>query len=201
MIDYELKAKVISNGLTKKISALDKKNYLNCKEGIIYDYDLEESFINLLLEFGGKQIKEARKVNHSYYQRAKRLRDRISSYLVKGQCIFATFTFTDDVLQKTNVKTRRKYISRFCKSVSDYYVANIDYGVDDNYTHREHYHALLLTPFISDKWDYGFTWFEKVAPTCDSDILLSKYISKLTNHAIKDSTRRNTYIYSRNITR
>lgn len=197
MPNYKLKSVVISEGDDKIVKKYDFLDY--SKTEFLKGLDIEEAYQQLLLYCGLGYIKECRRVYKSSYQRAKRLRDRIASYLVKGQCIFATFTFTDEVLEKTNIKTRRKYISRFCKAVSDYYVANIDYGVDDNYTHREHYHALLLTPFISDKWDYGFTWFEKVAPVCDSDKLLARYISKLTNHAIKDSTRRNTMIYSRNL--
>ena len=79
------------------------------------------------------------------------------------------------------------------KSISDFYVANIDFGKN---TEREHYHALVLVDRINDTWDYGFTWFERVHRS-DSAATLAKYVSKLTNHAIKETTKRSCYIYSR----
>ena len=197
MANYKLRSVILSEGDDKIVKKYDFLDWN--KTDFLKGLDIEEHYLKLLSYLGLDYVKECRRTYKSYYQRAKRLRDRIASYLVRGSCIFATFTFSDEVLEKTNKNTRRKYISRFCKSVTDYYVANIDYGVDDRFTHREHYHALLLTDFVSDKWDYGFTWFERVTPCGDSDKLLSKYISKLTNHAIKESTKRNTYIYSRNI--
>lgn len=138
--------------------------------------------------------REAKKINHAYYQRVKRLKDRIKTMLCSGQCIFLTFTFTDDVLLNTNAKTRRQKIVRFLKSYNCPYIANIDFGKQNG---REHYHAIIQTNYIDyTAYNYGALNGKIVSSTSDN-VKLAKYISKLTNHAIKDTTKRNSIIYSR----
>ena len=141
-------------------------------------------------------IKECRRINSAYFARKKRLKDRVNDLLHRGTCIFVTLTFNDETMAKYNEKQRRVLVSRFLKRCSDKYVANIDYGNDDKYSHREHYHALVLSDYISETWEGGFSWFEKIH-RIDSDVCLAKYICKLCNHAIKESTKRACYIYSR----
>ena len=199
-IDYKLKADVMRVNLHNDIKKVDYyehvKNRAFYEDGLILNNPFDDLYVDLTIKHGGKWIKEARKINIASYKRVQRLKDRITSYLSEGQCIFATLTFRDDVLQNTTEKQRRVMVSRFLKGCSKKYVANIDYGVDDKYSHREHYHALVLTDYISDVWDYGFTWYERIHRT-DSETAIAKYISKLCNHAIKDSTKRACYIYSR----
>lgn len=199
-IDYKLKSDVMKVNLHRDIKKVDYEDFcLRClKEdyGIIAKNKYEDDYTTLLFKYGSKWIKEARKINYASYKRINRLRDRITTYLSLGQCIFATLTFRDDVLQNTTEKQRRVMVSRYLKGCAQKYVANIDYGNDDRYSHREHYHALVVTDFIDDVWDYGFTWFERIHRT-NSETSIAKYISKLCNHAIKDSTKRACYIYSR----
>jgi len=199
-IDYKLKADVMRVNLHKDVKKIDYvehiKNRAYYEDGIVMTNKYDDLYVDLIMQYGIKWIREARKINIASYKRVQRLKDRITSYLNLGQCIFATLTFRDDVLQSTTEKQRRVMVSRFLKGCSDKYVANIDYGNDDRFTHREHYHALVLTDYISDVWDYGFTWFERIHRT-DSETAVAKYISKLCNHAIKDSTKRACYIYSR----
>ena len=103
-------------------------------------------------------------------------------------------TFNNEILASTSEKTRRRYISRFLRSLNAPYVANIDFGKDFN---REHYHAVVKVPKIDLKlYAYGFIFAETVHHA-KSLIKLSKYIAKLTNHAIKETTRRNVLLYSR----
>lgn len=199
-IDYKLKADVMRVNLHRNIKKIDYEEHIKFRafyeDGVIISNKYDDEYVELTMKYGLKWIKEARKINYASYKRINRLRDRIASYLSLGQCIFATLTFRDDVLQSTNEKQRRVMVSRYLKGCAKKYVANIDYGNDDRYSHREHYHALVVTDFINDVWDYGFTWFERVHRT-DSQIAIAKYISKLCNHAIKDSTKRACYIYSR----
>lgn len=201
MIDYELKSQVIKSGLNKRIKHIDNAEYKKYSEGII-DHNAEQEYFDLCNQYGLKMIQEARKINLASYRRVKRLRDRIIKYLNSGVCTFITLTFKDDVLNETNEKTRRKYVSRALKSLSSNYCANIDYGQDDKYTHREHYHAIavgLITQQHLREWQasLGYTWCETIPVGSATDSQLAKYISKLTNHAIKISTRRCVYIYSR----
>lgn len=191
---YKLKAKLIKLGLTDLVKKFDKSEYIRYSEGIV-DEIIDNEFINAVQTYGYKAILESRKINNATYSRVKRLKRRIARLLSCGKCIFATLTFNDDTMSKTDVDTRRKYVTRYLKSISNHYVANIDYGVDDLYTHREHYHALIFIDFVESKWEYGYSWYERVHNSNSRGIAC--YISKLTNHAIKDSTRRNHIIYSR----
>lgn len=190
--NYVLKAQVIASGILPVIKELDYK----FRTGISYeDY---EKLDEVTLIHGGIFVDEARKINHAYNKRTQRLKERIRSYLEKGQCIWLTLTFSEEVLNSTTLETRRKYVQRQLKQVSNYYVANIDFGKN---TEREHFHALVVGVLHrSDFQDwidnYGYIWIENVYQT-KSEVKLSKYISKLTNHAIKETTKRQCYIYSR----
>lgn len=192
--NYKLKAAILQEADQVIVHKYDTLDYE--KVGFLEALDIEEEYKELQRNLGLNYLKECRRINNAYFARKKRLKDRVMDLIHKGTCIFATLTFTDEVMASTKLETRRKYVQRYLKSISDYYVANIDYGVDDNYTHREHYHALICVDYISDKWDYGYTWFEKVRSHSNPK-KISKYIAKLTNHAIKDSTKRQCYIYSR----
>ena len=196
--DYLLKSIVIKEGLHKKVNRINCQKYNNLKEGIVYDPVLDQQYMDLLSDYGYASMLEAKRINHASYTRIKRLKDRIMSYLSMGQCIFITLTFRPSALKETTEKQRRIDVSRFLKSVSQYYVANIDYGVDDRFTKREHYHALVVSDWVDGKWKHGRIHRERVRLNEEStDKKISKYISKLTNHAIKDSTKRCCYIYSR----
>lgn len=137
---------------------------------------------------------EAQKINKAFYARVKRLKNKITKMLEGGTCIFLTFTFTDEVLKKTTADTRRQKIRRFLNFYDAPYVANIDFGAKNG---REHYHAIIQIDKINySLYDYGALNGKKIKSTSDS-IKLAKYISKLTNHAIKETTKRNSIIYSR----
>lgn len=195
--DYLYKSRILKTNLPKRIGAIDRTTYLNSLDGIVFDNALENEYTDLLFQYGFNDIKEARKINTASYKREKRLNKRIETYLSSGQCIWLTITFDDLTMSKTNEKTRRKYVSRFLKQVSNYYVANIDYGKT---TEREHYHAVVLTDFVEPTlWPYGFIYTERIKNHLKTPLKLSKYVSKLTNHAIKESTKRNVYIYSKKI--
>lgn len=119
--------------------------------------------------------------------------------LLNGSCIFLTLTFRDDVIKETNANTRRVAVRRYLKQYNCMYVANIDFGDDERYTHREHYHALINCNKVDYKsWTYGNIDFERVRfKNSDTTTKLSKYICKLSNHAIKETTKRSSLIYSR----
>lgn len=206
-IDYFYKSKVLKTDLCKRVNDIDKKTYFNGLNGVIKDNKLDDDYFDLLLEYDYKDVKEARKINKAQYLRSKRLKDRITDMLTKGHCIFATFNFNDDVLNNTTQDTRRQYVRRYLKGFNCLYVANIDFGSDKEYidrhgntrkgTSREHYHALICIDKLPMNWQYGFQYLEHVRLSSKTDVKLSKYISKLTNHAIKETTKRSCVIYSR----
>ena len=131
-------------------------------------------------------------------QRTKRLNKKITDMLFVGQCYFVTLTFTDVTLNSTNELTRRRYVSRYLKSQTPYYIANIDFG---SQREREHYHAIVFGQMDFTLWHkYGaincktiFTKFNDA-----STVKLAKYITKLTNHAIKNTAKNSRCIYSKN---
>lgn len=131
--------------------------------------------------------------------KSKRLKDKITYLVSQGQAYFLTFTFTDEVLNSTSEATRRKYITRLLKEQSQHYVANIDFGKT---TGREHYHAVLNAFITPDLWPYGFIKSMIIGNDESTPVKLGKYITKLSNHALKDTTegksRFRTLIYSRN---
>lgn len=135
---------------------------------------------------------------NSRRQRTKRLNKKITDMLYVGQCYFITLTFTDDTLDSTTCLTRRKYVSRYLKSQTPYYIANVDFG---SLREREHFHAIVFGQIDFTPWHkYGAinckTIFSKFND--DSRVKLAKYITKLTNHAIKNTAKNFRCIYSRN---
>jgi len=141
---------------------------------------------------------EALKINKASYERTNRLKKRVADMLLSGDCLFLTLTFTDDTLNTTSADTRRQYVRKYLKSCNCQYVANIDFGSQN---HREHYHALVNIGNIDfTTWHkYGAILAERVRNrSIERDkTRLSKYICKLSNHAIKETTKRSALIYSR----
>lgn len=200
-----LKQIIIKNKLHREVGQLSLKGYrLYQKEvnGLYYpsliNYSYQEleneikEFVNL---YGYTTFKVATNVNHASYKRTARLKERIREAVASGSAWFITITFSPETLENTNEKTRRTYVSRWLKSLTPFYVANIDYGKKKG---REHYHAVITSDQRPPKsWSYGFVDILKVSTTETDTKRISKYISKLTNHAIKNTTKSKRIIYSR----
>jgi hypothetical protein len=136
-------------------------------------------------------------LNNSRYKKKAVIQKRITPWIINGDAIFITITFDNKgILDNTSELTRRRYVSRWLKSSYRDYVANIDYG---DKTGREHYHAIVnaVNGDIPDNWDYGFIKSDLVRIKEASDTRLSKYMSKLTHHAIKNSGQLKKVIYSK----
>lgn len=139
-------------------------------------------------------------INRSRFRRAKNVKQKIEYIVTKGVAYFYTFTFDDFTLANTSEKTRRTYISRLLKDNANYYVANIDFGKEKG---REHYHAISNALINQSQWNYGFIKRIPIGTSEKDFTKVSKYITKLTNHALKASTSGNSrfrsIIYSRQI--
>lgn len=200
-IDYAFKAEVLSEHqdvikLQRKVSLM---NYIQTYTDEEVDEDYKEAIREVVSSFladeeSCKIWREAEKINLAYYARVKRLKCRIADMLQEGTCFFLTLTFTDQVLESTSPLTRRRYVTRFLKGLSDTYCANIDFG---SLNDREHYHAVVLcsAPDMSG-WDkLGFSNAKKIGSEDDFKPI-AKYISKLTNHAVKATVKGSRAIYS-----
>lgn len=170
-----------------------------------YFYDVANKELSI---YSDVYIKEAEKVNNATYKRNTRLQQKAREIITTGRAIFLSLTFHDDIFKSMNKETRRRMITRFLKKTCKSYVANIDYGGKNG---REHYHALVepIQDKINEK-DYRNMFpkssikFELVnlnkKQNQDIDITakkIAKYTSKLTNHAIKETTQQNRIIYSK----
>lgn len=199
--DYCFKSVVLQSGLCQTQKDISKSvwaNYVLTTTGEIvpskYDIETAESLRSFHLEKNPEWYKEAEKINHASYERVKRLKNRLSSFIEDAKCCFLTLTFRDEILEKTSPETRRTYIRKFLKSFGVPYVANKDFGKDFG---REHYHAVIKTARIDmQSYEYGFIFAETIHQTKDN-VKLAKYIAKLTNHAIKETTKRSVLLYSR----
>ena len=201
----ELKQFILENKLHREVGQLSLKAYrLYQREvnGLYYPSLKNYSFYNLIKEeeafmkrYGSTTLKVANNLNQASYKRVARLKERIREAVESGSAYFITITFNNETLSKTNEKTRRLYITRWLKTLSPFYVANIDYGKTKG---REHYHAVITSDKRPPKtWTYGFIDILKVKTSDNDTKRVSKYISKLTNHAIKHTTKSKRIIYSR----
>lgn len=145
-------------------------------------------------------LDEGLKEYKKYREKTRRVRTKIKSIMLTGACSFLTLTFTNDVLNNTTQETRRRYVSRFLKSISCNYVGNIDWGKENG---REHYHAVISGIDIDmSSWDkYGFSDCRTIGRKDDESTSskISKYLYKLSNHATKETTKCKKIIYSRDL--
>lgn len=125
------------------------------------------------------------------WKRVHRLKQHVTEIVTGGPALFLTLTFTDDVLSSTSPATRRKYVTRALGAYKVPYVANIDYGTDDRYTKREHYHALISLQHIDNRQNKAWTYGSMEIVRCynRNSKRLARYITKLTAHAIKYPSR------------
>lgn len=195
--NYELKADAIANGFCRVNKDISKAFYNHDYEkNLLTPYSYEQALLLHTELQNNSCYREAVKVNFAGYKRKTRLQNKINEMLTRGDALFLTLTFNDKVLNNTSPETRRKYVSRTLKKFNCDYVANIDFGKENE---REHYHCVIsISRMPKDFWIYGFCKIEKIR-NCDGDSArLAKYISKLTNHAIKETCKQNRIIYSKN---
>lgn len=200
MIDYKFKAEVMTSHpelitLQKEISKAKFISFYPTTT-VFSKFTIDEAMDweqELMTEFPD-EYKEAEKINHANYERTHRLKERIKFMMSLGDCLFLTFTFNNGTLLTTKASSRRQFVRKFLSLYSNKYVANIDYGAKKG---REHYHAVILTDNVDPHlWKYGALNIERIHKA-NSEGRLSNYISKLTNHAIKKTTKRSVIIYGR----
>ncbi len=199
--DYELKAKI----LAEKQMLKDYKLYSKSVYAFVYGLEMAKTIrYEKALEISAyhrkkspKEWKECSRISHAHYKRVIRLRNRITDMVLNADCLFLTFTFTDENLRRISAFNRRRYVQRYIQALNVPYVANIDFGKKKG---REHYHALVGI----DRVDYK-KWSKKCGnlnglkvrnETADVE-RLAKYVAKLTNHAMKETTKRCSVMYSR----
>lgn len=167
----------MNNKLLYELIEYNKQRKTSFKDGVIMER-------NIKLE----RILSAR------YMKVSRLKKKIVYLMARHKNIyFCTFTFNDYYLNKSE-RTQKDLIKRslysFDRNIK--FILNVDYGSKNE---RLHYHGIIATDSDLDlrqflKLSYPcFTSCDKVAITTNDIKRLSKYINKLTNHCLKDSTK------------
>lgn len=201
----DLKRELLDNGkyeIYRNIQYALYSKYCACAYGteINHKYDM---YLGIDCNFSALELKVLKQMYDSHRRRVQRLKQKIRFRVLNNKCLWLTLTFRDEVLYSTSELTRRRYISRFLKSLNiPFYVANIDYGDKEKNLEskeREHYHAIIQAEHIDmSLYNYGFIYVERINNSVDSVARISKYINKLTSHAFKDSTKNHSrLIYSR----
>lgn len=171
--------------------------YCTAKKQYVYDDD-GVGVGSFLIAHGYDAYQACKSLSDCKWHKKQKIEKRFEKVVECEKAIFLTLTFTDEVLEKTNEETRAKYVKRFLKSQCAKYVANIDFGAKKE---REHYHALVmpLDGSISLKeWHkYGGIKAERVKNTEKDCEKVSKYVAKLSNHALKNTGRMPRIIFSR----
>lgn len=141
-----------------------------------------------------QEFDELMRIENADSQRVKRLKGRINDMLIQEDCQFITLTFKDSVLNETTADERRRFVRDFLKRECNTYVANIDFGSKN---HREHYHAVGTGLQMHYKKWHKYGAIKCIPIYANNAAALAKYVAKLTNHAIKETTKRSALIYSR----
>ena len=206
MINYIDKQRVLQKGLhlvQKRLSKQTYKAYKNIDWNKEKYSQIDFSEYNEMLklnekfkDFFGDDWLIAQRLNHNEYKRVRRLKEKMLESVLSDNALFLTLTFNSDTIARTTIPTRRRYVARYLKSQSAFYIANIDFGARNG---REHYHAVVVGQSIDyNAWhSLGAIKGLKIAPTRNDTTRVSKYVAKLSNHAIKETTRSVRLIYSR----
>lgn len=196
MANDNLRRLVLEEGIYKAYAKARRNTYLGFEVGNLNDFEC-----NLSDEYGPQWyeiVEECKRIGNSSYQRIKRLKERIKCLMHEGKCLFLTLTFNPETLNNTTSEYRRQLVIDFLKATNSQYIANIDFGKENE---REHYHAIIQSHEVDyTLWHpFGAVKGEKVHLRANCETKLAKYIDKLALHSIKDTTHKNRLIYSRRL--
>lgn len=196
----------IDEDIIKDINRFKKNLYFN-NPCITWDKVQEEIYSHFVYDVGTppEVVRQGIMLVANQTKRRTRCLEKTKTLVNDNKLvIFGTLTFTNEVLDKTSPETRRKYVSRYLKSISSSYIANIDFGdksKNPQSNEREHYHCLIAVESVPQSWKYGFCKFD-IVPKEEVDCKrVSKYIAKLSNHALKveRTGKAKRLIYSRGV--
>lgn len=212
MADYLLKSKILKEGTKLKLYNNSRRvifNYVYYHNCSLDEFNIANETLIWLSKDNPEAFKEYYRLSNARCKRVLRLKHRIMDMVIGYDCLFLTLTFNDSALKNNSAQSRRDAVRKFLKQFGVPYVANIDFGAKNG---REHYHAILRIGEIDyHLWKYGainglkirndFKFDENGEFTSETVEKLSRYVAKLTNHAIKETTKRSVIMYSRDKTK
>lgn len=148
-----------------------------------------------------EENKEFDKILNARYHKVSRIKKNFATiFLYKKNIYFLTFTFDNKYINKCE-RTKRDLIKNCLFEFDpDYYVIlNKDFGKKNE---RVHFHAILgtnsdndLLLFLKEHYPCRFS-IQRVNLSSNGFSKISKYMNKLANHCIKD-TSCSTRIYNK----
>lgn len=141
------------------------------------------------------------RIINARYSKVSRIKKRIFYVFTHRMYLyFCTFTFDDSLINKCD-RTKKDLIKHSLMTIDDdvLIVLNKDYG---RKTEREHYHCLIGTNNSIDVLNLLKSVYpcrfnvERVSKGSNDVKKVSKYINKLTNHCIKDSTKKSRLYFN-----
>lgn len=141
------------------------------------------------------------KIINARYCKISRIKKRLLYMFTHRKYIyFVTFTFDNETITKCD-RTKLDSIKNSLKSFSSdiLIIMNRDFGKRND---REHFHCLVGTDNNSDILQHICSCYksrfnvERVSRETKDLKKLSKYINKLTNHCVKDTTHRFRMYYN-----
>lgn len=204
--DYAFRSEVLklndSEGILKYYKLYSRVEYCkayNLRMPIEYHPEYDDNLFEYFQAFYPAEWEECEKICKTDKSRSLRLKYKVKFLITYYAAFFITLTFTDSVFATTSEATRRRYVSRFLNTLNCPYIANIDFG---DLHGREHYHAIIGCRLPKSKlfdwiFNYGTVYAQRVRRSVVGSIRLSKYVSKLCNHAIKETCKRGSLLFSR----
>lgn len=212
-MNHELRQRLLQDGTYRKYTENRKEAFRN---GTLYvDETVNDETgetrrqVNTdALGVTKEEANECELIRNSKNKQRERIEDHIKFLFESTTCdlFFVTFTFKDEVLDKTKHGTRKQKVRRMLTLCNDY-IANVDYGEKNE---REHYHALValnrnnyqryeddeghISLSVFSNYDYGFINVTEVKREGKDAERLSRYIAKLTLHSVKVSQR---YVFTK----
>lgn len=198
ILEVQSKNDLITNGTYKQ--------FLQCRKELFeggFDSHMKSLYE---IYFDQETIEECFKIYNANRQRKKNgwyeickwafAIENITSFK-NFQIVFGTLTFRDEVLSKTCERTRARYVTQFLNKQSFHYLANIDFGTQND---REHYHFIAMIEKKMDmkEWKYGGNKIKLVPLNKDDILSIRSYLLKLNNHSYKESTRQRRILKDRN---
>ena len=181
---------------------------VDCDTGEVIEY---EKYPELIREWENENIDNpyfhcSKNLFKSMNNKMTRIRDRISPFIDNNCGYFLTLTFNDEELEKSTPDERRKKVCRFLKKYSSNYVANVDFGGEQEYadknlvkiaTKREHYHVIIDNPLVHNQWPFGESYCKHIFNTTVDKKRISKYVAKLSLESMKKNSKIVRIIYSK----
>lgn len=165
-----------------------------------YNQERKCSFTKMLLTGEVfEENQEFERILKARYNKCSRIKKRMVYLFYRYKYIyFVTFTFDDSLINKSE-RTKRDTIKKSLNQYDFKYILNKDFGKN---TEREHYHCLIATNqdiniynVLHEKYPC-FIWVGSVHKDLNNLKRLEKYLNKLTNHALKDTTIRERVVYN-----